>query len=283
MSLKINGRTFNSLPLRFRGGAAFEYAESNKASQRNIFAGQGVTDKASGNPAGHLYPSSWLWPQKSGSITAFKTTFGSSTAAAVLALGLEAVGSIAGTSTTSADLTLLLFGDATSSGTSTADASLAATAAISAISDGTSTVTGTVTSVSVSAISGSIAGTSTAVSDIGALVSLAANISGSSSTTALIYATAFIEGEITPFTELSPQSLAIAVWSANASQNNDVGTMGELLNGAGGGATPSTIAAAVWDALLSNYTDPGSMGLAITELQTELSKKLSKTQFLALK
>ncbi|MFN8996701.1 MAG: hypothetical protein ACK5X3_23980 [Pseudomonadota bacterium] len=59
--------------------------------------------------------------------------------------------------------------------------------------------------------------------------------------------------------------------------------MGELLNGAGGGATPSIIADAVWDALISGYTDPGSMGLAVAEIQTELAKKLTKTQFLALK
>jgi hypothetical protein len=45
-------------------------------------------------------------------------------------------------------------------------------------------------------------------------------------------------GEFTPFTELSPQSLAAAVWSALASGNNDPGTMGELLNSSGAGGNP---------------------------------------------
>jgi len=37
-------------------------------------------------------------------------------------------------------------------------------------------------------------------------------------------------GEMTPFTELSPENLAKAVWSALASENNDIGTMGAKLN-----------------------------------------------------
>lgn len=42
-------------------------------------------------------------------------------------------------------------------------------------------------------------------------------------------------GEWTPFSELSPESLAAAVWGALASVNNDAGTMGEKLNLAGSG------------------------------------------------
>lgn len=47
-----------------------------------------------------------------------------------------------------------------------------------------------------------------------------------------------MEGEWTPFTELSPEGLANAVWGALASANNDAGTMGELLNSAGAAADP---------------------------------------------
>ncbi len=283
MALTINQRRIQSSPLRFRGIGGFEYAETNKASMRNIFAGQGVTDKASGTPAGHLYPSAWIWPQKSGSISSFTSAFGTSTASAVLALGLAASGNVTGLSTANGSLTLLAFGNSTVNGTSTATADWSATTALSASTSGTSTVTGTVTSVSVAFIDAAANGTSTASGTIGALIFLTSTAAGSSSATADIFARAFIEGEITPFTPLSPQSLALAVWSANASQNNDPGTMGELLNGAGGGATPSIIADAVWDALISGYTDPGSMGLAVAEIQTELAKKLTKTQFLALK
>lgn len=51
---------------------------------------------------------------------------------------------------------------------------------------------------------------------------------------------ASIEVEITPFTELSPQNLANAVWSAIAASNNEVGSMGEKLNDAGSGSNPWT-------------------------------------------
>ena len=47
-------------------------------------------------------------------------------------------------------------------------------------------------------------------------------------------------GNITPFTELSPQNLASAVWSALATANNEPGTMGEKLNDAGAAANPWT-------------------------------------------
>lgn len=47
-----------------------------------------------------------------------------------------------------------------------------------------------------------------------------------------------MSGEATPFTELSPQSLAAAVWSAVATDNDAAGTMGEKLNDAGGASNP---------------------------------------------
>ena len=47
-----------------------------------------------------------------------------------------------------------------------------------------------------------------------------------------------MEGSWTPFTELSPENLAVAVWTAAAAANNTTGTMGEKLNDAGGAANP---------------------------------------------
>lgn len=44
-----------------------------------------------------------------------------------------------------------------------------------------------------------------------------------------------MEGEWTPFTALSPEGLAAAVWGAVATANNDAGTMGEKLNLASAG------------------------------------------------
>jgi hypothetical protein len=44
-----------------------------------------------------------------------------------------------------------------------------------------------------------------------------------------------MDGSWTPFSELSPENLAAAVWDAVASANNDAGTMGNKLNSAASG------------------------------------------------
>jgi hypothetical protein len=61
---------------------------------------------------------------------------------------------------------------------------------------------------------------------------------------------------------LSPEGLAAAVWGALAAQNNSPGTMGDLLNAAGGGgisgAVIDQIADAVW--AWAETVTPGSKG-----------------------
>jgi len=52
-----------------------------------------------------------------------------------------------------------------------------------------------------------------------------------------------LAGDITPYTELSPESLAAAVWNALSSAYEIAGTMGALLNTAGsGGLDPALVA-----------------------------------------
>ena len=71
-----------------------------------------------------------------------------------------------------------------------------------------------------------------------------------------------MEGSWTPYTDLSPQTLAAAVWSALAAQNNEAGTMGDLLNAAGGGgisgAVIDQIADAVWQSVGANGNQYGA-------------------------
>lgn len=55
-----------------------------------------------------------------------------------------------------------------------------------------------------------------------------------------------MEGEWTPFTELSPEGLANAVWSSLASQYNISGTIGNKINSASAAGDP-------WSADLSSY------------------------------
>ena len=61
------------------------------------------------------------------------------------------------------------------------------------------------------------------------------------------YAIGSMVGSALPYTELSPQSLAGAVWSAPAGENNQAGTMGNKLNTASsGGVDLNALAEAVW-------------------------------------
>jgi hypothetical protein len=87
----------------------------------------------------------------------------------------------------------------------------------------------------------SILGTNTLESNVGAKAFVEANIIGLNN---LIINNGAVKGDmsstISSFSELSPESLASAVWSALASQFNTNGTMGEKLNGAGSAGNPWT-------------------------------------------
>jgi len=70
------------------------------------------------------------------------------------------------------------------------------------------------------------------------------NVSGQGNISALW----FMTGTMTPFTELSPQWLAQAIWSSLASENNDPNTMGSKLNAAGSwGIDLNALAQALWE------------------------------------
>jgi hypothetical protein len=70
-----------------------------------------------------------------------------------------------------------------------------------------------------------------------------------------------MDGSWTPFSELSPEGLAAAVWGAVATANNDAGTMGQKLNSAAsGGVDYQALGEAVWAILLADANLAGSMG-----------------------
>ena len=68
----------------------------------------------------------------------------------------------------------------------------------------------------------------------------------------------YMTGNISPFTELSPQWLANAVWSALASEYNTSGTMGAKLNTASSGWVDlNALAQAVWEYTIRELTTSG--------------------------
>ena len=68
-----------------------------------------------------------------------------------------------------------------------------------------------------------------------------------------------LSGEWTPFTELSPEGLAAAVWNTLASDFNTLGTMGNKLNTASsGGVDLNALAQAVWEYIDRTLTSGGT-------------------------
>lgn len=116
---------------------------------------------------------------------------------------------------------------------------LSGTALIAANASGNSSITFTVNNATLGAI-------------IDAVASALVQFSASATT----FGTGNLEGHITPFTELSPQNLAAAVWQAIATEYNEAGTMGNKLNSASSAGDP-------WTAALPGSYAPGEAGYII--------------------
>jgi cytoskeletal protein CcmA (bactofilin family) len=170
---------------------------------------------------------------------------------------------IAGTSTCEGDLSGAVYMTATIAGTSSiSDADLRMIASMVSTIAGQATVSGTLTgSVNIEAtltgeglvytanlaggmyIEGTIAGEGTVEGDIIAKGNISATI-------------VVNEAGAT----LTTDAIAAAVWAALAANNNASGSMGELLNDAGGGSSPEAIADAV-AAHAKTLTVPKYLGL----------------------
>lgn len=142
--------------------------------------------------------------------------------------------------TASASLTASPVGGRNGEVTITASASLTATGALIVSGACAITASATVAGTLVGAASGEVAITASASvsAAIGALAGAVCTITASASTTGTLTGIGHMEAEILPYTELSPQALASAVWSATAALYDTPGTMGAKVNAAGGAADP---------------------------------------------
>lgn len=178
-------------------------------------------DQKSGYPSGDRHPASWCMAPKAGGLNArFQTDVIWTLSDANLAAGRNLEGSTSITfSVADAQLELVV----SASGTTSITFSTTGLAAGVLSAEGTTSITFSI-------------GTATLGAIIDAIGASAVTFSAS----AVINAIGHLAGDITPFTELSPQSLAEAVWSAVAADNNGAGTMGEKLNDAGSASNPWT-------------------------------------------
>lgn len=168
---------------------------------RNIFINDYVQtiDRANAVPIGYTHPYNWVMPQKDGGMASLRLLSGSISFAGEGSGGLNAVASISGTiSVSNAALGLIV----------------SATASISA--------SGTITNAELAAVLALIANGLSASGTLntpilGALAGLQSGLSGSItvSTASMADSAGYMEADILPYTELSPESLAISLLDEN--------------------------------------------------------------------
>lgn len=215
-----NRSVLHKSPGRFLAGTIAS-GERSAFSKPGMLAGRFESfDKLSAAiPGGHLSPSAWALPRTAGGMSSRSYgNFAVDVGTLNLAAGINVIGSTSFTFTVpSAALQLVV----SATGTATITFSHSATLAGALYGAGAADFSLTVPAAALGAI---VDATGTAT--------FALSAAGTPS------AIGHLAGDITPYTELSPQSLAAAVWSALAASNNEAGSMGELLNSAGAAADP---------------------------------------------
>lgn len=233
--LVSNGHRLSCNPMRYMGGpgtsGTLMAVDSGlwmmKGARNNFYAGEAtVISGASianknGFPVGNLHPNSWVMPIKPGGMGSRYIINGVGAFSGAIAGGKNATATLAGVGALTATGQLVVSAVATIAGVGSISA-----ANLLAVLQAVATING-----------------------VGALTanrSALANMTGSSagvgSLTGTRYATGRLEADITPFTELSPTSLAAAVWSALAASYNEAGTMGAKMNSAASAGDPWTTA-----------------------------------------
>lgn len=227
MSLLGNYNIIHKSPGKFMAGAANQVNRAsfnNPGASRAMFVGLSSYDsngmaRFNAVPSGYTPGYAWIIPAIGGGMAVF-TDYGGegSISSGNLAGGLNGEAGLSGVGTiTNADLALIVSAVATIAGSGTFSADITGKLEASADLAGAGDLTGA----------------------LGALASAVCSIIGTGSITdADMRAMANMSCDITPFTELSPENLAAAVWNAVASAYNDAGTMGEKLNDAGSASNP---------------------------------------------
>lgn len=139
---------------------------------------------------------------------------------------------------------------------------------LTALMSGSTSITFTVANSDLGAAVGISGSTSFSITPsipiLGALAGVSGNTSMAVSSSATLTGYGALSGNITPFTELSPQNLASSVWGAVATQFNEAGTMGNKLNSAAsGGVDYAALGEAVWAVLKTDADTAGSVGAAL--------------------
>lgn len=253
MALLGNYSVLSKNPGRSIGGGAIGLGNNrsdwSKSSQARGRYSNDSAEPKSGVPDGYRHPYCWVIPQTAGALASRNVIEGVGALTASGAMGVNGEAALTGTGSLSATGALIVSAVAALTGTGSLSANLVG------VLDAVAALTGT----------GSLAGAMTAYG------ALSAALAGVGALSAPGYGIGNMAADISPFTELSPENLASAVWSAIAADNNDVGTMGEKLNDAGSGSNP-------WTEVIENsYTAAELLRIIAAALAGELSGAATTT------
>jgi len=214
--LMRNGTLLQQYPVRLFGGVnAPDRTLFGRGDRINMFT---ALTKLASVPNGYRPPVAWVMPINAGAMTS----------------QFEAVASVVGTAIGNLGRSIAADGVLAVVGTA------AGGLIVSALADGTLVVSANGDIVALLAASADGALIVSAAGDINALGHASADGTVSVNGALTSYAVGYLAGEYTPFTELSPEGLARAVWQAAASAYNEAGSMGEKLNAAGAAGDPLT-------------------------------------------
>jgi hypothetical protein len=212
--LLTNYNVFNSNPGHCIGGVTDPTYFMKGGSFMLFYSGDanvpGETNKSSFNN-GYVPPYAWWLAPKPGGLGSIGEINGTSAVVAGLASGKALEATLAGSGAiTPPSLSMVVQAAAALSGSGLiTDADLVGKVELAA----------------------SLAGVGDLDGALGALAFVVASLSGSGSITpGDLNEIAHMSADISPFTELSPENLAAAVWNALAASYSDEGTMGEVVN-----------------------------------------------------
>ena len=233
-----NGSVLHKIPVRFVGGSTTSVEPQLRAAfgkpgmLRNRFYQDGRTTslKQYSIPEGTYAPvgtqiagTAWMLPQTGGAMQSFNLILGTGSIAGTGSLGLPAAAGLSG----SGDITQALLGLVVS-----------AIANLSGSGSLTAGIVGKLEAVAALAGSGDLAGA------LGALASMTATVTGTGTAAGTPYASGSMGANIKGYSDLTPEGLRDAVWSAVLANYPVTGTAGKTLSSlsSGGGTSGLTLA-----------------------------------------
>lgn len=195
MLICANGMRLASGPNRmFSGITSTAGGYRSEQIKGSLFNRYQALDPKTSTPDGARHPVAWIPAQKAGGMASRSNILGAADLAASGAMGINNEAALSGIGEiTNAPLQLIV----------SAIAALSGSGEIA-----TAGLAGKLEAVA------ALAGTGDLTAAIGALAGIFADLDGEGALTGTIRALGYMEAEVTPFTELSPQSLAAAVWAS---------------------------------------------------------------------